>query len=101
MSNIEEMQGRIMAAMERASRGLEKLGAEQDASPDLTQELEAYAPRHGCVAMDLAQYAGVLTHQDVAFHLAEPQSVGSGGPTPPPGAFLAKRPQRRKRENAP
>lgn len=40
MSNIEEMQGRIMAAMERASRGLEKLGAEQDASPDLTQELE-------------------------------------------------------------
>ena len=40
MSNIEEMQGRIMAAMERASRGLEKLGAEQDAGPDLTQDLE-------------------------------------------------------------
>lgn len=40
MSDIEEMQGRIMAAMERASRGLEKLAIAQEAGPDQTQELE-------------------------------------------------------------
>lgn len=40
MSNIEEMQGRIMAALERASRGLEKLDAQRDDVPDLSQDLE-------------------------------------------------------------
>lgn len=40
MSDIEEVQGRIMAAMERASRGLEKLAAAKEDVPDLSQELE-------------------------------------------------------------
>lgn len=41
MSDIEELQGRILAAMERASRGLEKLGvAKDDETPDLSQALE-------------------------------------------------------------
>ncbi len=40
MSDIEELQGRIMAAMERASRGLEKLAVSKDGAPDLSQELE-------------------------------------------------------------
>ncbi len=40
MSNIDEVQGRIIAAMERASRGLEKLTAVKDDAPDLAQALE-------------------------------------------------------------
>ena len=40
MSDIEELQGRILAAMERASRGLEKLGTAKEGIPDLSQELE-------------------------------------------------------------
>jgi|TARA_R110002012_G_scaffold61123_3_gene160344 chromosome segregation ATPase len=39
MSDIEEVQGRIMAAMERASRGLEKLAVAKEDVPDLSQEL--------------------------------------------------------------
>lgn len=40
MSDIEQLQSRIMAAMERASRGLEKLGVAREDAPDLSQELE-------------------------------------------------------------
>jgi predicted nucleic acid-binding Zn-ribbon protein len=40
MSDIEEMQGRILAAMERASRGLEKLGVAKEGGTDLSQALE-------------------------------------------------------------
>lgn len=40
MSDIEQLQGRIMAAMERAARGLEKLAVPKEDTPDLTQALE-------------------------------------------------------------
>jgi len=40
MSDIEELQGRILAAMERASRGLEKLAVAKEEGPDLSQELD-------------------------------------------------------------
>ncbi len=40
MSDIDELQGRILAAMERASRGLEKLAVTKEDGPDLSQELE-------------------------------------------------------------
>ncbi|SFS48594.1 hypothetical protein SAMN04488040_0558 [Sulfitobacter marinus] len=40
MSDIEQLQGRIMAAMERASRGLENLAPVKEDVPDLSQDLE-------------------------------------------------------------
>jgi chromosome segregation ATPase len=40
MSDIEQLQGRIMAAMERAARGLEKLAPAKEDVPDLSQDLE-------------------------------------------------------------
>lgn len=40
MSDIEELQGRVMAAMERASRGLEKLAVLKEDGPDYAQQLE-------------------------------------------------------------
>ena len=41
MSDIEYLQGRILAALERASRGVDKLALAKDDVPDLGQELEA------------------------------------------------------------
>ena len=41
MSDIEYLQGRILAALERASRGVDKLALAKDDVPDLSQELEA------------------------------------------------------------
>jgi hypothetical protein len=40
MSDIEELQGRIMAAMDRATIGLEKLSVTRTDAPDIVQALE-------------------------------------------------------------
>ncbi|MBQ0716986.1 MAG: hypothetical protein KBT76_08555 [Sulfitobacter litoralis] len=39
MSDIEHLQGRILAALERASRGADKLAVAKDEIPDLSQDL--------------------------------------------------------------
>ena len=39
MSDIEHLQGRILAALERASRGADKLAVAKDEIPDLSQNL--------------------------------------------------------------
>ena len=43
MSDIEHLQGRILAALERASRGADKLAVAKAEVPDLSEELRAAA----------------------------------------------------------
>ncbi|WP_138923547.1 hypothetical protein [Sulfitobacter sp. BSw21498] len=56
MSDIEHLQGRILAALERASRGADKLAVAKDEIPDLSQDLA----QERAVNVELAEQVDAL-----------------------------------------